>query len=448
MGKQREAGLAGSKQKPCENRIKANAAGAAIDPNGQASRPPDPEDMGKAELVDEVRRLRSEAAAQRHLTNVADLDEESTKRRLALLESAIAAMPVGFMLFDSQDRLVIKNNRFLCHDIHGQRDRPGTTFEEILRFGLELGIYLEAARDPEAWVAGRMKAHAKPKEPLIQLTRDGRYIQIQERRLPDGSTVGTYTDVSHIKEAEQALDQARLMAERANRAKTVFLANMSHELRTPLNAVIGFIELLLSETGQAVSEERRLDYLRDIDMAAKHLSSIITDILDISRVEAGQYDISLQPLQIDEACEQVVRLFKPQALQSNLTLDLDVQLDTDATLQVDARAFRQMMINLLSNALRYSRPGGRVEILAQKAEGSIEISVTDQGVGISQAELREVMKPFYRGSEPLDRGAGGLGLGLALTSMLIELHGGALALESELGRGTKATLRFAPPPKA
>ena len=406
-------------------------------------RPPDPENMSREALQDEVRRLRAEATAQKHLSNVTDLDEESTKRRLALLEAAIAAMPVGFMLFDSRDRLVLKNNRFLCHDSAGKRDRPGTTFEEILSFGLEHGVFLEAVRDPESWVAQRLKAHAEPKEPLVQLTRDGRYIRIQERKLPDGSTIGTYTDVSQQKEAEEALDQARLMAERANRAKSVFLANMSHELRTPLNAVIGFIELLLSEAGQAVSDERRLEYLRDIDMAAKHLSAIITDILDISRVEAGQYDISLEPLELTKACEQIVRLFEPQASEAGLTLSLAIKLPPETTLRVDPRAFRQMLINLLSNALRYSRPGGQIEIGARRVEGVIEVSVGDQGIGIAPGELREVVKPFYRGQEPID--GGGLGLGLALTSMLIELHGGCLRLESEIGRGTLATLRFPSP---
>ena len=448
MAKGREAESARSAEAPRES-DRATFGDAAEGKDGEpCERPADPEAMSRADLVDEVRRLRAESASRNHLSKVADLDEESTKRRLAHLEAAIAAMPVGFALFDNQDRLILKNNRFMFHDSSGERDRPGTTFEQILRFGLELGMYLEAVRDPERWLADRLRAHAEPREPLIQLTRDGRYIQIQERRLPDGGIVGTYMDVSRAKEAEEALDQARLLAERANRAKSVFLANMSHELRTPLNAIIGFIELLLSDAGKAIGEEKRLEYLGDIDMAAKHLSAIITDILDISRVEAGQYDIAPEPLNVVETCEQIARLFEPQAKSSELTLALATTLDSTARIKVDPRAFRQMLINLLSNALQYSRPGGRIEIGAETAAEGVRVYVQDWGEGIAPTELGEVVKPFYRGREPVDLRSGGLGLGLALTSMLIELHGGALKLDSELGKGTTATLIFPPLSKA
>ena len=442
MAKSQQAGAA----RRAETRAASARAGAAGSPEAiKADLSPDaaePESLSRAELIEEVRRLRAESGDSRQGGDLDGSEPESAAKRLARLEAAILAMPVGFMLCDENDRLVIKNNRFQLHDSRGERDRPGTSFEDIVRFGLEIGVYLDGVRDPETWLRERLQKHREPDGPVVQLIRDGRHIQVEERRLADGSTVGTYADVSRIKQTETALDQARLLAEKANRTKASFLANMSHELRTPLNAIIGFLELLLSDTGRTLDPERQREYIVDIDMAAKHLNAIITDILDISRVESGQYDISLESVTVSETCEQIGRMFEPQADEKGLTLDLKLETTLDTTIQADRRAFRQMLINLVSNALRYSEAGGQVEIGARATSDSVEVWVGDQGIGIAASEVAEVVKPFYRGLQSKAGDSGGLGLGLALTNMLIELHNGSLHLDSQPGQGTTATLRF------
>ena len=287
-------------------------------------RPPLPEEMSRDELVAEVRSLRAHQATLRHLTDLRDIDEDSARRRLAALERALAALPVGFMLLDADDRIVLKNNRFIMFDQFGERDRPGTTFADFLRFGIELGNYPDALDDPEAWFANRMRQHSLPRQRVVQPVSGDRFIQIEERRLEDGGTVGSYTDVTQLKRTEEALARALDAAEAASKAKSVFLANMSHELRTPLNAIIGFTELLLSDVGQRLDQGGRDRYLSDVRFAALHLATIIADILDISRVETGQYEIEKAVLDAGEVGRGVLRMFEGQAAAAGVELALDV----------------------------------------------------------------------------------------------------------------------------
>ena len=417
-------------------------AAAMGDRSGTESRPKDPEAMARDELIAELRCLRAESAARAHLTDIGKIDEATASRRLAILEEAIAELPVGFMLFDEDDRLVLKNNRFQFYDSQGQRDRLGTSFEDLLRFGIELGMYADAQENPEEWMADRLEAHKHPEGAVVQAVRDGRYIQIEERRLPAGATVGTYTDVSQVKQAEVMRDRAFRELERANFAKSRFLANMSHELRTPLNAIVGFTQFLLSEQGDACDAARRKEYLRDIEFSAKHLASIISDLLDISRVETGQYPLAPQQVSLSEACAQVQRLFARQVAEAGIEIAVSVASECENRIEADRRALHQMLINLLSNAVRFSSPGDRIEIAARRHGDDVEVSVTDQGVGIPAAEISEVIKPFHRGQHDENTQGDGLGLGLALTHSLMELHGGALIIESDVGRGTQAILRF------
>lgn len=391
--------------------------------------------MTHADLVREVRHLRGQAAALGQLSDPSALDENSARRRLLLLEQALAKLPVGFVLFDAEDRLVFKNNRFQLFDSKGERDRPGVTFEDILRFGLSLGIYADAEEDPERWLRARLQAHRAPGDPQVHRARDGRYVQIEECRLEDGGTVGAYTDVTALKEAEQALEQA-------SQAKSTFLANMSHEFRTPLNAIIGFTELLLSEHGPGLGTARGEEYLRDISQAAKHLAAIISDILDIARVEAGQYEVEKVSVDLAMACDEIVRWFEAPASDAEVQLVNRVPRNAPVVLQADPRLLRQMLINLVANSLRYSRAGGEIVLSCNALDRGTEVIIADQGSGIAADQLAAVQKPFHRGAQQGERGRGGLGLGLALTRMLVETHDGDLILESEQNVGTTVRLWF------
>ena len=406
------------------------------------NRPTDPSRMTREALVKEVRRWRADSAVACHLTDVSNLDEDSARRRLAILENALAFMPVGFGLYDADDRLVFKNNRFQLFDDRGERDRPGTCFEDILRFGVETGTYPDALDDPEAWVAERLAQHAHPGDRIMQRTNDGRHILIEERRLDDGCTIATYTDVSQIKQAEETVDRALQDATRASNSKSVFLANMSHELRTPLNAIIGFAQVLLSPGLTVTSETKRQEYLQDILDAARHLLAIISDILDVSRVEVGGYKVVKQPVDVLEICRAVYRMFEIEAAKAEVSLSISADDPASMVWHADPRALQQMVINLVANSLRYTASQGRIDIAIRQTGDALCIDVADNGSGIPADELREVVKPFHRGKESPRHSPGGLGLGLALTSMLMDLHGGELRLASELNAGTTATLWF------
>ncbi|MEC9346812.1 MAG: ATP-binding protein [Pseudomonadota bacterium] len=406
-------------------------------------RPDAPESMDRQALAMEVRRLRAENAALRSLTEARMVTGTEAERRAAVLEQAIAMLPVGVLLVDPDDRIAIKNNRMLSFDDDGKRDKPGTPFVELLRFAVEVGLYPEAKDDPEGWIARRMEQHKTPRERVVQRTSDGRFIQIEERRFGEGYTVGSYSDVTDLKRAEEALGEALKQAESDNRAKSIFLANMSHELRTPLNAIIGFTEFLLGESGRTLSEDRRQDLLKDVLFSGRHLATIIADILDLSRAETGQYRINRAPLPVRENLEQIVRLFATKASDRGVDIRIDIDPGLGPDMVADARALHQMLINLLANSLRHTPPGGVVTVAARPAGTGVEISVSDTGSGIAADELDSVLKPFTRGRNTKGMVDGGVGLGLALTRELMDSHGGRMSIASTVGRGTTVTLHFA-----
>lgn len=406
------------------------------------NRPEAPESLDNGALATEVRRLRAENAALRSLTEARMQRGSDAERRVAVLEQAIGMLPVGFLLVDPDDRIAFKNNRNLSYDDEGIRDRPGTPFVDLLRFAIEVGLYPEALDDPEGWIARRMEMHKTPRERVVQRTSDGRHIQIEERRFGQGYTVGTYTDVTELKLTEEALGRALQQAEADNRAKSIFLANMSHELRTPLNAIIGFTEFLLGESGARLSEARRRDLLQDVLFSGRHLATIISDILDLSRAETGQYRIARAPVHIADSLRQIVRLFAEKARTREVAIDTSIAPGTPAAFNIDARALHQMLINLIANSLRHTPPGGRIDVTASKGPDGLRIAVADTGGGIAPDELEAVLKPFTRGRNTQGMVDGGVGIGLALTRELMDSHGGRLSLTSELGKGTTVTLHF------
>ena len=243
------------------------------------------------------------------------------------------------------------------------------------------------------------------------------------------------------RELEETRDDAlkkRFEAEAANASKTAFLANMSHELRTPLNAILGFSEIICEECFGAVGNARYRDYARDIHSSGAHLLSLINDLLDIAKIEAGQMEISPHPLDPKRSFESALKLVGYKAAERGQELVILVDAGAPA-LHADERALKQILINLVSNAVKFTPEGGRIEVVGSKArDGGFQILVKDNGPGIARDKLDTVFMPFAQVDNRYDRKSGGTGLGLALVRGLAELHGGRAWIESVPGEGACA----------
>ena len=233
----------------------------------------------------------------------------------------------------------------------------------------------------------------------------------------------------------------RFEAEAANASKTIFLANMSHELRTPLNAILGFSDIIAEQSfGPALDRYR--EYARDIHNSGAHLLSLINDLLDVAKIEAGKMEIDPQPLDPVPLLESVQRLMGSRAAAKGQTLDFAIAPELPALI-ADPRAFKQIVLNLVTNAVKFTPNGGRVVVSCGAAMGGgFVISVEDNGPGIPKEKLARIFKPFSQVDNRYDSNGGGTGLGLALVQGLAKLHGGFASIESEVDVGTKVTVYF------
>jgi len=240
---------------------------------------------------------------------------------------------------------------------------------------------------------------------------------------------------------ERKVEERTRDLEVANRHKSEFLANMSHELRTPLNAIIGFSEVL-QERMFGEMNEKQTEYIDDIHGSGKHLLSLINDILDLSKIEAGRMELDLATFSVPEAIGNALTLIKERALRHGIELTASID-PAVGEISADERKFKQILLNLLSNAVKFTPEGGRVVVAAQPAHGMIEVSVTDTGIGIALEDQEAVFEEFRQVGKDYTRKAEGTGLGLALTRKFVELHGGNIRVKSEPGKG--ATFTFALP---
>ena len=243
------------------------------------------------------------------------------------------------------------------------------------------------------------------------------------------------------RELEDARDEAlrkRFEAETANASKTAFLANMSHELRTPLNAILGFSEIIAKECFGAVGSPRYKEYAGDIHASGSHLLSLINDLLDVAKIEAGRMEIEPEPLDARKIFDTTLKIIGAKARERSQQLVIEVD-PSAPQLWADERALKQILINLVSNAVKFTPEGGRIDVVAGRARGGgFQIMVQDNGPGIPRDKLDRIFKPFSQVDNRYDRQGGGTGLGLALVRGLAELHGGRAWIESEQGNGCRA----------
>jgi PAS domain S-box-containing protein len=261
----------------------------------------------------------------------------------------------------------------------------------------------------------------------------------------DGAVIGTLSsgeDITERRLAEETILAARQQAEAANQAKSEFLARISHELRTPLNAVLGFSEILHSETLGPIGNRRYKEFAEHIHASGTHLLSLIDDILDLSKIEAGRLELREEVARIGELVESACYFMRHRAEAAGLSLSVTVA-DRLPPLRADNRALKQVLLNLLSNAVKFTPRGGSITLsAAREPDGGVSISVADTGIGIATDDIAKAMEPFGQVDSSLTRRYQGAGLGLPISRSLVELHGGRLELDSQPGVGTTARVRL------
>jgi signal transduction histidine kinase len=276
---------------------------------------------------------------------------------------------------------------------------------------------------------------------------DGRYrwafLQALASRDETGRTwriSGIVTDISDRKRAEIALIEAKTDAEQASRTKSEFLANISHELRTPLNAIIGFSEILKTQLFGPIGNTQYTDYATDIWQSGRHLLDIINDILDLSRIESGKMTLTTERVDLRDTTMMALRMVEEAARLRNIRVDLALGT-IPQTVIGDPRALRQILLNLLSNSIKFTPDGGTVRIASQSdAYGRLSLSVSDTGIGMRPEDIPVALAPFHQIESSLARKHDGTGLGLPLAKALTELQGGSFCIESTPGKGTEVTI--------
>jgi len=364
------------------------------------------------------------------------------RRRCAearLLQSTLENIGEGLSVFDSRGGLIAWNSRF-CELLELPPDLTvGAPLRDILMLQAVRGDF--GRDDPSAEVTKRLELFYRDVPTTKErVTPRGRILQISRRAMPDGAIVSVYSDVTDLKASERKLIQARSQAEMANHAKSEFLANMSHELRTPLNAIIGFSEIIAHELFGPLGNEKYLDYMKDIHKSSLHLLAIINDVLDMSKIEAGKLKLSKEPLNIRHLIGEVIRMMREWAESRSIEMVTKLPVE-EVEIWADERAMKQIFLNLMSNAIKFSREGSQVCIRVVSDEpGLAVVEFEDHGIGMTEEELERALQPFGQAKPSTTRNYGGTGLGLPITKGLIEVHGGKLAIESRVDQGTTARI--------
>ncbi|MBN9669710.1 PAS domain-containing sensor histidine kinase [Roseibium aggregatum] len=395
------------------------------------------------------------------ITEQHELAEQSRMADLRLRD-AIETISEAFVLWNAKNELVICNSNYQSlHNLSSTAIRPGTPYKDVMAAASNA----EVAPHPVN-VAQRGGTSDDSYEARL---KDGRWLQISERRTKDGGFVSVGTDITALKKHEEKLldsekrlkatvsdlqksrqtlefqarqlvemadkyQEEKTRAEAANKAKSEFLANISHELRTPLNAIIGFSDIMTQEMFGPVGTDRYSDYCKDIYSSGTYLLNVINDILDMSKIEAGRMTIETEVLNAAEAAHDASRIVTGAATEKNIAVTADVA--EDHFVHADKRALKQILLNLLANAVKFTPDNGTVKLSASKRGDKLRFEVTDTGIGISERDIKRLAQPFVQVENQFTKTHQGSGLGLAIARSLVELHGGSLTIKSEVKEGT------------
>jgi signal transduction histidine kinase len=354
-----------------------------------------------------------------------------TRRSLASNASQVAAIPPAKPSILSE---ITRNKRVIFSPIVGTALIGLTILVSMFVLAYAWEFWLEA---------GTMHLFGLPYDDADETRDNWRYIImslafVSLSLVAPLVLVGRYS--SRIHRTISRLELARQEAETANIAKSRFLANMSHELRTPLNAIIGFSDLTMNSTLGPIDERYR-SYAEDIHRSGKHLLTILNDVLDLSKSEVAELKIELRDVSVDAMVYDLGRMIAPLIADAHLTYTVTMD-DGLPLIRADEVRFKQVLLNVASNAIKFTNAGGRISIEAARAGDWVLIKLADTGIGIAPENLLKVMEPFYQVDSSLSRKREGTGLGLPITKRLVELMGGTFALTSQFGVGTRATIRI------
>ena len=368
--------------------------------------------------------------------------EREVHEKSTLLRATTDAMAQGLVTFDRNFAILAANRRAAeLLDIPEAMLLPGASFEALVRHAAERGDY--GPGDADELCARRLAALLDGEESRYERAgTGGRALEVRVSSLADSGTVVTYTDITERKQAEYQLWVAKEEAERANRAKSVFLSNMSHELRTPLNAIMGFSEIMKDQLFGPLENTRYCEFADNIHLSGQNLLELIDDMLDLSRIEAGKIELDEDEIDLGQAVAEVAEMLRARAESSGIRVEADVASDLPLLL-ADGRKIKQILSNILSNAIKFTPPDGRITVSAHGGEhGTLQVVVADTGIGIAEQDLPTAVSRFGQVDNVINRRSRGTGLGLPLAMELAELHGGALDIISTPGQGTVVTLRF------
>lgn len=376
--------------------------------------------------------------------------EAEQQRLQARLREALESTLEGFAFFDVNERLVTCNTRYREYFLRDIRDVivPRVRFAEIAEGSARQSVVAAAGADPAGWVRERIERFRKASGPFAQQFGDGRWVMINERRTADGGTVAVYSDITELKQREIELLHAKEGAEAANLAKSAFLANVSHELRTPLTSILGFTriiqrrleEIILprvdcgeARTARAIRQVR--DNLSIMLIESQRLTTLINTVLDLEKIEAGEMVWTIEPLDIAETIAQAAAATDALYRQKDLAFSCDIAPGLPPALG-DRDRVLQVIINLISNAVKFTDTG-RVTCRAALADGDcIRVEVVDTGSGIAPEDQAAVFEKFRQVGDTLTDKPAGTGLGLPICKEIVEHLGGRIGVDSAPGRGS------------